>query len=297
VAGRHPEPGHPPLLGRLTEAGPGGDEVVARDNSRHYGEAGARWYDAVNSWRTEDLPFYLREAGRWAGPSGSVLELGAGTGRVSLALARGGFRVTALESAPAMARLLRERAAGEPEPVSERLEVVDGDMRRFSLDRLFRFVCLPFNTLLMLPQPHDRQQLLTAVREHLAPSGGFGFDIFTPDPRLLMEVPHWTPQLDFEAQDPDYGTVRVEREHRAHTDLGRQVRHLRFRNRVTAGDKVVGLWEDDLDLAVMFPRELELLLERQGFRIVTRHGGPEGQPYAPTADNVQPMYVVAQLIP
>jgi SAM-dependent methyltransferase len=291
VADRHPQPGDPPLLGSLTA------DPVPRDNALHYGLEAARWYDAVNSWRVEDIPFYIREAERWAGSGGAVLELAAGQGRVTRPLARAGFRVTALESAPSMTGLLRERVAAEEAAVRGRIEVADGDMRRFDLDRLYRFICLPFNTLLMLAQPHERQQMLERVREHLAPSGAFAFDIFTPDPAMLADVGEWTMQLDFETDDPEVGRVRVQREHRSAIDLGRQVRHIWFRNRILSGTDVITEWDDDLDLALVYPRELELLLERQGFRIKTRHGGPDGQDYAPTPGNVQPMYVTAQLVP
>ena len=291
MAGRHPQPGDPALLRGLTES------ATPRDNARHYGAEAARWYDAVNSWRTQDIPFYVREAEAWAGAGGAVLELAAGQGRVALPLARAGFRVTALESAPAMINELRRRVSAEDPVVGERLEVVDGDMRRFNLDRLYRFIYLPFNTLLMLNQPHERQKMLERVREHLAPSGAFAFDIFTPDPRMLLDQPAWVMQLDFEHQDPEFGAVRVQREVRSAHDYGRQLKRMWFRNRILAGDREVAAWEDDFDLAYMFPRELELLLERQGFRVRTRHGGPAGEPYAPTPDDMQPMYVVAQLVP
>ena len=291
MAGRHPQPGDPALLGGLSQ------DSTPRDGARHYGQEAARWYAAVNSWRTQDIPFYAREAETWAGPGGSVLELAAGQGRVALPLARAGFRVTALESAPAMAAELRRRLADEDPLVQERVEVVEGDMRRFSLDRLYRFIYLPFNTLLMLNQPHERQKMLERVREHLAPSGAFAFDLFTPDPRMLIDQPEWRLELDFEHQDPEFGEVRVQRDTRSAHDYARQVKHIWFRNRVLAGDREVVAWEDDLDIAYIFPRELELLLERQGFRARSRHGGPDGQPYAPSLDDMQPMYMVAQLVP
>jgi hypothetical protein len=291
VAGRHPQPGDPPLLSSLT------GEAAPRDQSLHYGAASARWYDAINSWRTQDIPFYLREAERAAAPGGAVLELAAGQGRVALPMARAGFRVTALESAPAMLAVLDSKLAAEPADVRERVEPVPGDMRRFDLDRLYRFIYLPFNTLLILSQPHERQGMLTRVREHLAPSGAFAFDIFTPDPAKMVDPADWVMELDFEVEDPEHGRVRVQRERRSLTDMGRQVRHFWFRNRILSGDREVALWEDDLELAFVYPRELELMLERQGFRIKQRYGGPDGEPYAPTAADVQPMYIVAQLVP
>ena len=291
MAHRHPQPGDPPLLGSLTP------EETARDQALHYGPEGARWYSAVNSWRVEDIPFYLREAEAWAGPGGSVLELAAGEGRVTLPMAQAGFRVTALESSGHMAAVLARKLDSEPNDVRDRIEQVAGDMRRFTLDRLYRFIYLPFNTMLMLTQPHERQKLLERVREHLAPSGAFAFDIFTPDPAKLIDADGWVLELDFEADDPEHGRVRVMRERRSETDLGRQVRHFILRNRVLKGDQEVAAWEDDLDVALLYPRELELLLERQGFRIRTRHGGPAREEYAPTPAHVQPMYVVAQLVP
>ncbi|MDQ6747905.1 MAG: class I SAM-dependent methyltransferase [Candidatus Dormibacteraeota bacterium] len=292
MAGRHPQPGHPPLLGSLTA-----DAAPVGDNAAHYGAAAARWYDAVNSWRTQDIPFYLREAERAAGPGGSVLELAAGQGRVALPMARAGFRVTALESAAAMLGVLEGKLAVEPDDVRGRVEMVAGDMRKFDLDRLFRFIYLPFNTLLMLVEPHERQGMLERVREHLAPSGAFAFDIFTPDPRYLVDRPEWVMELDFETDDPELGPVRVQREQRSSHDLGRQVKRIWFRNRVLSGTREVAMWEDVLELAFIFPRELQLLLERQGFRVRSRHGGPAGETYAPTPEDVQPMYVVAQLVP
>jgi SAM-dependent methyltransferase len=250
----------------------------------------------MNSWRDEDIPFYLREAERWSGAGGSVLELGAGEGRVALPMARAGFRVTALESAPDMRELLGRKLEAEEPEVRERVEVVPGDMRRVALDRLFRFVYVPFNTLLLLSQPHERQRMLEAVREHLAPSGALAFDIFTPDPRKLADQPDWQLELDFETDDPEHGRVRVRREARSRHDLGHQVKRVWFRNRVLKGERELAAWEDDLELAFMFPREVELLLERQGFRIKQRYGGPDYRAYAATPDDVQPMYIVAQLV-
>jgi hypothetical protein len=58
----------------------------------------------------------------------------------------------------------------------------------------------------------------------------------------------------------------------------------------------LAVWEDEMTLAVVHPRELELLLERQGLRLESRYGGPDLRPYEPTEADIQPQYVVAQLI-
>ena len=290
MAGRHAQPRDSPLLGRLTSL-PG-------DNSQYYQGEGARWYSAVNAWKTDDLPFYQSQAERWAGPSGSVLELACGNGRVALPLARAGFRVTAIDSSEPMLSQLQEHLESEPEAVRKRVEPMQQDMQRFNLDRIFRFIYLPFNTMLLLTQPHERQSLLDRVREHLAPSGAFAFDIFTPDPTKLRDDGDWTVDLDFDVDDPEgEGRVHVLRECLRKVDFGGQVMRLRFRYRISREDVELALWEDGLDLAYIFPRELELILERQGFRIKDRFGGADGVAYEPAPGNIQQQFVVAQLIP
>jgi SAM-dependent methyltransferase len=292
VAGRHPQPRHPAVLGRLSP------DRVPTDSSQHYRGGAARWYSAVYAWKTDDIAFYQAQAERWAGPGGSALELACGNGRVTLPLARAGHRVTALDSSEAMLEDLRRRLRSEPEGVRDRVETLQQDMRRFQLDRLFRFIYLPFNTMLLLAQAHERQAMLERVREHLAPSGAFAFEIFTPDPTGLANEEDWTVDLEVEADDPGgEGRVHVLRERRRSIDLGRQLIHLEFRNRVSRAATTLATWEDELDLAYIFPRELELILERQGFRIRDRFGAADGSAYEPTPANVQPQFVVAQLIP
>jgi SAM-dependent methyltransferase len=295
VAHRHPQPRHPPLLRSLTE-----DRAPADPGAYFQGPA-ARWYGAAYGWRDEDIPFYLREAERHAGPGGAVLELAAGEGRVTLPMARAGFHVTAVDSSTEMLAGLRRRLDGEPAEVSRLVEVVEGDIRALQLDRLYRFIYLPFNTLLMLVEPHERYRALEHVREHLAPSGAFALEVFTPDPERLVPQADWAVDIDHEGEDPGgEGPVRVTRWMRREVDYGRQRTRSRFRYRVAGaaeGGAVLAEWEDELEIAYVFPRELELLLERQGFRILGRSGGGDGRPYAPAAGDMQPQYVVARLVP
>jgi SAM-dependent methyltransferase len=292
VAGRHPQPSHPPLLGSLTR------DTFPPDGSTYYEGNAARWYSAVYAWKTDDIPFYLAQAERWAGPGGAVLELACGNGRVALPMARAGHRVAAVDSSKAMLEQLADRLREEPEPVRERVEPLRQDIRHLQLDRLFRFVYLPFNTMLVLLQPHERQAMLEGVREHLAPSGAFAFDIFTPDPARLVDDADWSIDVEVEADDPGgEGRVHVRRDCLRRMDYGHQTMRLRFRHLITRDDTELARWEDELELAYIFPRELELILERQGFRIEHRYGGAEGQPYEPATGNLQQQFVVAKLVP
>jgi SAM-dependent methyltransferase len=122
----------------------------------------------------DDIDFYARLAEREQ--VSELLELGAGAGRVSVALARRGLRVTGLELSPAM--LERGRAFAVRENAS--VDFVPGDMTDFDLERRFGLVIAPFNALMHLYSISDQDRALERVRAHLEPGGAFAFDLYQP---------------------------------------------------------------------------------------------------------------------
>ena len=135
----------------------------------------AELYDLQYRTYRDDLPFYTRLADDYGGP---VLELGAGTARVSAALARAGHEVVALEPSPEMIRRGQKRLA---EAHLENVTYVRGDMRTTRLERQFPLVIAPFNTLMHLYTMSDQDAALQTVKAHLAPGGRFAFDLYTPN--------------------------------------------------------------------------------------------------------------------
>src|SRR6186997_514945 len=86
------------------------EDLVDAGSREHYADAAL--YDYEYRRRRADVSFY-RELARRRGAD-RILELGAGTGRVTLPLARDGRRVTALDQSPAMLARLRDRIARLP---------------------------------------------------------------------------------------------------------------------------------------------------------------------------------------
>ncbi|AFZ67278.1 class I SAM-dependent methyltransferase [Deinococcus peraridilitoris] len=130
-------------------------------------------YDRQYDLYREDLHFYARQA-QQAG--GRVLELGAGTGRVTVYLARRGVDVTGVELSGGMLQRAHERAASSQ--VQPRF--VQGDMRDFDLHEQFELVIAPFNALMHLYTMQDQLAALQCVRRHMAPGGTFAFDLYVP---------------------------------------------------------------------------------------------------------------------
>lgn len=132
-------------------------------------------YDAQYLRYRDDVPHYLRLAQDTGGP---VLELGAGSGRLTLALARAGFEVTGVDTSEQM--LARAREAIEEGGVEESVRLVPEDMRTLDLERTYPLAIAPFNTLMHLFTVKDQDAALAAIAGHLAPGGRFAFDLFTP---------------------------------------------------------------------------------------------------------------------
>jgi len=134
---------------------------AARPQDAHVPEV--IWHDVECGAYAEDLPLWRDLAISHAGP---VLDVGAGTGRVSLHLAGQGHRVVALDRSPDLLAALRARSAGLP------IEPVAADARDFDLgERRFGLILVPMQTVQLLGGPDGRARFLRRARAALAPGG------------------------------------------------------------------------------------------------------------------------------
>ena len=160
----------------------------------------AEIYDTVYSYAREDIPFYIEEARRSDGP---VLELGCGTGRVTLPIAQSGIDIIGLDSSAEM--LVKAEGKVRALPVaSGKISFLHEDMRNFSLNQEFGLIIIPFRGFLSLLSVADQFDTLTMVKEHLAPGGRLVFNIFVPDLEMLVQEGDLPYHLR-DVTDPDTG--------------------------------------------------------------------------------------------
>ncbi len=101
----------------------------------------------------------------------SILELGAGTGRVAIDLAERGHTVVGLDiSAPMLAQAEVKRAALAPD-VAARLRFVRGDMAALALNEQFDLVVATYYALAHLPAGTAWRNTFKGVAQHLKPGG------------------------------------------------------------------------------------------------------------------------------
>lgn len=135
-------------------------------------------YDSIPLYSgRKDIAFYGEEAAKAGGPT---LEVGCGSGRILLPIARAGGVIAGLDNAPGMLGRLRERVAAEPAEVRGRVTLHEGDARDFTLGARFALISAPFRVMSHMITVDDQLRLLASVSRHLAPGGRFVFDVFNP---------------------------------------------------------------------------------------------------------------------
>ncbi len=142
----------------------------------------APFYDWENAQTVgrRDVAFWRRLA---LGTKGRLLELGCGTGRVALPIARAGRAVVGIDRSEAM--LARARARVRRARLQPKLRLIRGDIRHLPFpDRSFSLVMAPYGILQSLLVERDLKETLTAVTRVLAPNGLFGME-------LVADLPAW----------------------------------------------------------------------------------------------------------
>lgn len=210
----------------------------------------------------EDVAFYVD---RCAAAGGPVLELGCGTGRITLALVRAGTTVVGVDVSVPMLERLRVKAESLAPAERARLAWQRADMASLDLGRRFARVICPYSAFTYLVEAEPRALALAGVRRHLAADGRFIVDVFVPD-RRIEALPADHVHRDYRRTLGD-GTVleRTKTIRRAAPGVNVIARQYTFVDR----DGAVLQRVETVDrIRVYEPDELRRVLETHGFEIV-----------------------------
>ena len=237
--------------------------------------ADAEFYDAENEssrMLQQDVPFFL---GHLSKRRKSILELAVGTGRAAIPIAQAGHRVVGVDNNPDMLAIAR-RKRDSVGLTDDQLDLRNADILKLDLGEEFDWICLFFNTLLAFKTLEQLDKVLMNVGQHLKKNGRFWLDIFNPD-LVRLATPRAVdidPALMFLPRDGRtvMRTVDVRR------DVARQVQHITFNYRWFDDKGVEKRRKRTFALTYIFPRELELLLERNFLTIERLYGNYDGSP-------------------
>lgn len=215
-----------------------------------------------------DLPFWLALAGR---EGGSVVEWGAGTGRLALPLSRAGFEVTAVEAS--------EKMIEHGQAKDETVEWVHGDMRNAKLGRRYKLGICAFNSFLCLRSQEDALAFLGNARAHMEPNGLLGIEVSAFAPEELCDAPGG-PTLSHDlTRELTHGTL--ERFSISRYDAATQLLSMRlFYELYDLEGNLQNKRMHELNIRVVGRGELELMLRLAGFEVEAVYGGFEGEPFS-----------------
>lgn len=226
-------------------------------------------YDAEYRRLTEDIEHYTtlaRDAGR-------VLELGCGTGRLTLPMARTGASVVALDLSRAMLGRLTERLDGEDDVD---VTVLHGDFRQLNVDGAFPLITLPFNAIHHLFDADEVQTLFASVQAHLESGGRFALDMLVPDFRFFERDPDGVYELRTE-DDPAGGTMRSWEN--GWYDPIAQINHVRYHFERGDGRRQTM----EVPMRMWYPQEILGLIRAARWRLLRCDQDFRGTPLGPRA--------------
>jgi ubiquinone/menaquinone biosynthesis C-methylase UbiE len=234
----------------------------------------AEYYDAspVVAGRQQDVAFYREAARNYGDP---VLELGCGTGRITLAIAEAGQRITGLDLSDRMLERGAKRRAELPVEARERVRFTQGDMTRFELGEKFRSIIIPFRPFQHLLEIQQQIDCLGCVHKHLAEGGRLIVDFFQTDARRMHDPAFLEEQLVAEYQMSDGRHVRLT-EHAVAFHRAEQRNDVEMIYHVTHPDGRSERLVFAFTLRYFFRYEVEHLLARCGFRLLQVYGSFDG---------------------
>ena len=182
---------------------------------------------------------------------GRALELGSGTGRITLPLAARGVPVTGIDLSVAMTDKLRAKPGGDE------IEVTIGDFANAKVDGTFKVAFLVFGTISNLTTQAEQVACFKNVAAHLEPGGYFVIEVGIPK---LQHLPYGETARPFQVDEDYLGFDEYNL-----AEQGLTSHHFRL---------VDGNWERfSSPHRYVWPSELDLMAELAGMKPYERWSG------------------------
>lgn len=245
----------------------------------------ARYYDAENNDKDDDIPFYVDLATQYGGP---LMDIGCGTGRVMFPLAEAGYEVHGIDNEAAMLERGEARQAALPD-WAQRVTFHHGDVLTFDLDMTFKLVLVPYNGLMHFPTQEAQLTLLRRLRRWTAADGLLVLDL--PNAGEMFATQD-TDALILERTfiEPESGHAVMQQSHSVLDRVQQLMRVTWLYDEITA-DGTLRRTFAPLVLYYYFFSEIKLLLMQTGFEVEAVYGDVDGSPFE---DGCERMVVLAR---
>ena len=235
----------------------------------------AKYYD-FNPDIPLDIPFYME---RIPSPDARLLELGCGTGRVTIPLSQYCESIHGIDLSEAMVSICQEKLekAGIP-PTKVKIEA--GDITNFELKHKFDLIIAPFRVFQNLKTDGEIEGLFESVRRHLAPQGTCILNVFNPNRDRKTLARDWCTErenLNWEVMTNGGKIACYDRRPRMDKEkliLYPELIYRRFEHDVVVDEAIL-----KIVMRCYYPSEFDELITMHGFSIKNRWGGYAGELY------------------
>jgi ubiquinone/menaquinone biosynthesis C-methylase UbiE len=220
----------------------------------------AKFYDLFGS--KNDLEFY-KELALQSG--NEALELGVGTARVAISLAKDGVTVVGIDNSVHMLRVAKEKLAKETEDIRKRVILKRGDMRNFELRQSFPFIYIPASTFDHNITIEGRKQTLNCICRHLKKNGTFAFDL----EQAMPDKPEKSWWIDRKKTEDGKTVVRSIFTRK---NAPKRTLSLDLFYDVCKNGKMLERYHEYGEVAIISRDEIIRLLKETGFKVVSVYG-------------------------
>jgi ubiquinone/menaquinone biosynthesis C-methylase UbiE len=235
-------------------------------------------YDVIFDQFDYARDFYLNLAKQSPGP---ILEIGCGTGRITISLLKAGAEVDGLDLSASMLEQLKQKANA----IGKQPTLTASDMARFQLNKKYALIFITFNSFVHNLTQEDQINCLRCCREHLLPEGKLVFDTYFPGQHVLAAEQH-TRVLELETTHPTTGRLLRMYDTRSF-DRVKQLQHsITEMEEVLPDGSINVLQRSEFDIRWIYKEEMALLLRAAGFAGWNIAGNFEGKSLTEETDSM-----------
>lgn len=235
-------------------------------------------FSIVCTRQRHDAVLWKKLANRFGGP---ILELGCGSGRITIPLAEQGYEVNALDISERMLFDLQEQTKHLPN-----IKTVQADMTDFSIDRKFNFAFIAYSSFQLLLTLQQQKDCLKSIHTHLNEGGILAMDIapcICEGTDILRETHEYTAEYPV-----DDSTISMFTSYRI--DRLNLIKHYKDRYVKIDAEGIRSEYNNKISLKECSIEYMTMLFESTGFEVLEIFGDFEGGEVSEESYNI--IYIV-----
>lgn len=226
----------------------------------------ANIYDGLNT-DLSDLSFYKNWLPKEK--NAKILELCCGTGRLTLPIAKDGYKVIGVDNTVSMLNQAKKKS----KELNLDIEFIKADIRNLDLPEKFDFIFIPFNSIHHLYTNEDFLKTLSVVKKHLKQEGLFLFDCYNPNIQYIAEGKKDLKDIaNYITEDNRRILIKQIMRYENITQINRIEWHYYIDEKFNS--------IQNLDMRMYFPKELDFYLQNFGFKIIHKFGSFEEEDFS-----------------